>query len=178
MINIIFLFGTLAGLIVIGGMIAVIVASGGQPDMQDNSLLLGYTIMLVALSMIFFGIKAYRDRELGGVIRFMPALMMGIGISIVAGIIYVAVWEVYMAATNNAYITAYIEHYIAQQKAAGVTGAALDKLVADMESFKVQYADPMFRLPMTFMEIFPVGLVISLISAAVLRNPRVLPAQG
>ncbi len=178
MINIIFLFGTLAGLIVIGGMIAVIVASGGQPEMQDNSLLLGYTIMLVALSMIFFGIKAYRDRELGGVIHFMPALMMGIGISIVAGIIYVAVWEVYMAATNNAYITAYIEHYIAQQKASGVTGAALDKIIAEMESFKVQYADPMFRLPMTFMEIFPVGLVISLISAAVLRNPRVLPAQG
>ena len=178
MINIIFLFGTLAGLIVIGGMIAVIAASGGQPDMQDNSLLLGYTIMLVALSMIFFGIKAYRDRELGGAIRFVPALLMGVGISIVAGIIYVAVWEVYMAATNNAYITAYIEHYIAQQKAAGVTGAALDKIVAEMESFKVQYADPMFRLPMTFMEIFPVGLLISLISAAVLRNPRVLPARG
>jgi hypothetical protein len=178
MINIIFLFGTLAGLIVIGGMIAVMAASGGQPEMQDHSLLLGYTIMLVALSMIFFGIKAYRDRELGGVIRFMPALFMGVGISIVAGIIYVLVWEVYMTATNNAYIIAYIEHYIAEQKAAGVTGAALDKLVADMESFKVQYADPLFRMPMTFMEIFPVGLLISLISAAVLRNPKVLPARG
>jgi len=126
----------------------------------------------------FAPFKAYRDRELGGVIRFMPALMMGIGISIVAGIIYVLVWEVYMAATNNAYITAYIEHYIAQQKAAGVTGAALDRLVADMERFKVQYADPLFRLPMTFMEIFPVGLLISVISAAVLRNPKVLPARG
>lgn len=87
MINVIFLFGTMAGLIVIGAMIGVIVASGGQPEMQDHSLLLGYLIMLVALSMIFFGIKSYRDRELGGVIRFMPALMMGIGISVVAGII-------------------------------------------------------------------------------------------
>jgi hypothetical protein len=47
-----------------------------------------------------------------------------------------------------------------------------------MESFKVQYADPLFRMPMTFMEIFPVGLLISLISAAVLRNPKVLPARG
>lgn len=178
MINVIFLFGTMAGLIVIGAMIGVIVASGGQPEMQDHSLLLGYLIMLVALSMIFFGIKSYRDRELGGVIRFMPALMMGIGISVVAGIIYVLVWEVYMAATNHAYIGAYIEHYIAQQKAAGVTGAALDKLVSEMESFRVQYADPMFRLPMTFMEIFPVGLLVSLISAAVLRNTKVLPAQA
>jgi hypothetical protein len=178
MINIIFLFGTIAGLIVIGAMIAVMVASGGQPEMQDHSLLLGYTIMLVALSMIFFGIKAYRDRELGGVIHFMPALFMGLGISIVSGIIYVLVWEVYMAATNYTFMNAYVESYIAQQKAAGITGAALDKIVAEMEQMKVQYADPLFRMPMTFMEIFPVGLLISLISAAVLRNPKVLPARG
>jgi hypothetical protein len=177
MINIIFLFGTIAGLIVIGAMIAVMVASGGQPEMQDHSLLLGYTIMLVALSMIFFGIKAYRDRELGGVIHFMPALFMGLGISIVSGIIYVLVWEVYMAATNYTFMNAYVESYIAQQKAAGITGAALDKIVAEMEQMKVQYADPLFRMPMTFMEIFPVGLLISLISAAVLRNPKVLPAR-
>jgi hypothetical protein len=153
------------------------VASGGQPEMQDHSLLLGYTIMLVALSMIFFGIKAYRDRELGGVIHFMPALFMGLGISIVSGIIYVLVWEVYMAATNYTFMNAYVESYIAQQKAAGITGAALDKIVAEMEQMKVQYADPLFRMPMTFMEIFPVGLLISLISAAVLRNPKVLPAR-
>jgi hypothetical protein len=145
--------------------------------MQDHSLLLGYTIMLVALSMIFFGIKAYRDRELGGVIHFMPALFMGLGISIVSGIIYVLVWEVYMAATNYTFMNAYVESYIAQQKAAGITGAALDKIVAEMEQMKVQYADPLFRMPMTFMEIFPVGLLISLISAAVLRNPKVLPAR-
>src|SRR3546814_12654255 len=36
----------------------------------------------------------------------------------------------------------------------------------------------MFRLPMTFVEIFPVGVLVSLVSAAVLRNPRVLPARG
>jgi len=104
--------------------------------------------------------------------------LMGVGISIVAAIYLVVVRVVFMAATDNTYITPYIEHYIAEQKAAGVTGAALDKLVAEMESFKVQYADPLFRLPMTFMEIFPVGLLISLISAAVLRNPKVLPARG
>ena len=178
MINIIFLFGTMAGLIVIGAMIGVIVASGGQPEMQDHSLFLGYLIMLVALSMIFFGIKSYRDRELGGVIRFMPALMMGIAISVVAGVIYVLVWEVYMAATDYTFMKAYVEHYIAQQKAAGVTGAALDRIIAEMEQMKVQYADPLFRMPMTFMEIFPVGLLISLISAAVLRNAKVLPAHG
>ncbi len=46
-----------------------------------------------------------------------------------------------------------------------------------METFKAQYANPLFRLPMTFIEIFPVGVLVSLISAAILRNPRVLPAR-
>jgi hypothetical protein len=178
MTNRIFLFGTMSGLIVIGAMIAVFVASSGQPEMGQHSEFLGYTIMLVALSMIFFGVKDYRDRELGGVIRFLPAFMMGIGISIVAGIIYVLVWEVYMAYTHYTFMDAFVRSYIEQKKAAGVTGAALDKVVAEMEAMKVQYANPLFRLPMTFMEIFPVGFLISLLSAAVLRKSNVLPANG
>jgi hypothetical protein len=48
---------------------------------------------------------------------------------------------------------------------------------AEMDAFRVQYANPLFRLPMTFAEIFPVGVLVSLISAAILRNPRVLPAR-
>jgi hypothetical protein len=178
MTNIIFLFGTFAGLIVIGAMIAVIAASSGNPEMSDHSLVLGYLIMIVALSMIFFGVKRYRDQELGGVIKFMPAFLMGVAISIIAGIIYVAVWEVYMAATNHAYIEAYIAHTIAEAKANGTAAAELDKMIADMKAFRVQYADPLFRLPMTFLEIFPVGLLISLISALLLRMPRFLPARA
>lgn len=174
MTNIIFLFGTIAGLIVIGTMIAVIVASGGSHE--NSSVWLGYLTMIVALSMIFFGVKRYRDRELGGVIKFLPALFMGLAISVVAGVIYVLVWEAYMAGTNHAFFDAYMNSYIEQQKAAGVTGAALEKIISEMNVMKVQYADPLFRLPMTFMEIFPVGVIISLISAAVLRNSKVLPA--
>jgi hypothetical protein len=178
MIDRIFLFGTISGLIVICSMIAVFVATIGQPEMGQHSEVLGYSIMLVALSMIFFGVKSYRDRELGGVIRFLPAFMMGLGISVVAGIIYVLVWEVYMAFTHYTFMDAFVTSYIAKQKAAGVTGGALDKVIAEMEAFKVQYANPLYRMPMTFMEIFPVGFLISLLSAAVLRRSDVLPAQG
>jgi hypothetical protein len=179
MTNIIFLFGTFAGLIVIGAMIAVIAASGGQPDMSSHSLLLGYTIMIVALSMIFFGVKRYRDRDLGGVIKFIPALLMGLAIAAVAGVIYVAVWEVYMAATNNAYFDAYVTAYIDGEKAKGVSGAALDKLIAEMNAMKIQYnTNPLYRMAVTFSEIFPVGVIVALISAALLRLPKFLPARA
>lgn len=178
MTNIIFLFGTLAGLIVITGMIATIVAAGGNPEMWDHTLWLGYLIIFVALSMVFFGVKRYRDRDLGGVIKFIPALMMGIGIVVVAGVIHVLVWEVYLAATNYGFIDSYATAMIEAERAKGLAGADLDAKIREFETFKVQYQDPLFRVPLTFLEIVPVGLLIALVTAAILRNPRALPAQA
>ena len=179
MTNIIFLYGTMAGMVVIGVMIAVIIAAGGNPEMNDNSLFIGYLTMIVALSMIFFGVKRYRDRDLGGVIKFSPAFLMGLAIAVVAGVIYVAGWEVYMAATKGAYMNAYIDHYIAGEKAKGLAGPALDKLVAEMNTMMTAYNTNMpYRMGMTFMEIFPVGVIVALISAALLRNSKLLPARA
>lgn len=179
MTNIIFLYGTLAGLIVIGIMLAVIAAAAGEPEMGDNSLLFGYLTMIVALSMIFFGVKRYRDRDLGGVIKFLPAFLMGLAIAVVAGVIYVLGWEVYMAATDGSYMKAYMDHYIAGEKAKGLSGAALDKLVAEMNAMMTAYNTNMpYRMGITFMEIFPVGVIIALISAALLQFPKVLPARA
>jgi hypothetical protein len=179
MTNIIFLYGTFAGLIVSGIMLAVIAAAGGSPEMGDNSLLLGYTTMIIALSMIFFGVKRYRDRDLGGVIKFLPAFLMGLAITVVAGILYVLGWEVYMAATDGSYMKAYMDHYIAGEKAKGLAGPALDKLVTEMNEMMTAYNTNMpYRMGITFMEIFPVGVIIALISAALLRNPKLLPARG
>lgn len=178
MTNIIFLFGTFAGLIVIGATIGVIVASGGQPEIEDHSLVLGYLIMFVALSMIFFGIKRYRDQENGGVIKFLPAFLMGVGIATVAGVIYCLVWEVYMVATNFTFMDGYAAAMLEAERAKGSSPDAIAVLAKELETMKVQYKDPLFRIPMTFLEIFPVGLLISLISAAILRNPRALPAHA
>lgn len=178
MTNIVFLFGTIAGLIVIGAMLAVIVASGGTPEMSDHSVWFGYLTMIVALSMIFFGVKRYRDRDLGGVIKFLPAFLMGVAISVVAGVIYVLVWEVYMAATNYTFMDAYATAMLEAERAKGASAEALTAMTKELETLKLQYKDPLFRMPMTFLEIFPVGLIIALISAALLRNPKILPATA
>jgi len=94
MINIAFLFGTIGGLIVTAGMFLGIFV---LPEHGGASLWFGYLTMLLALSTIFFGVKRYRDTEGGGVIKFVPALMLGLGIAVVASFIYVMVWEVYLA---------------------------------------------------------------------------------
>jgi hypothetical protein len=176
MLNVIFLFGTLSGLVVIGCMIGWMMVADNHAD--PTSLYVGYLIMIVALTMIFFGVKRYRDEQLGGVIKFLPALFVGLGIAVVAGIIYVAVWEVYLVATNYAFMDDYAKAMIEAERTKGTAAAQIDAMVAEFEALKVQYKDPLFRMPLTFLEIFPVGLIIAVISALILRNPRALPAHG
>ena len=176
MTNTAFLYGTISGLITVVGLIA---ASTLLSQSNPSSLeWLGYLVMILAMSMIFFGIKRYRDREGGGVIKFVPALLLGVGIAFVASIIYVLVWEVYDTATNHTFIDVFTSSVITAKKAAGVSGPALDAVVAEMAKLKTDYANPLFRLPMTFLEIFPVGLVIAVISAALLRNSKLLPNRA
>jgi hypothetical protein len=132
--------------------------------------------MLVALTLIFVGVKRYRDVERGGVIRFLPALGMGLGIAVVAAVLYVATWEVYLAATDYAFMDEYLASIAEQRRAAGLSEAALAQEMAEFEWMRSAYANPFMRIPITFLEILPVGLLVALVSAALLRNPRLLPA--
>ena len=173
MIRTIVVYGAIAGFITIGVMIATIILVGGH-----GSMIVGYLEMLIALSMIFIGVKRYRDTVCGGVVKFGPALLVGLGIAGVAGVAYVIGWEAYLAATHYTFMDKYAAAYIAGKQSVGVTGAALAAEVAKMETMKAEYANPLYRLPLTFMEIVPVGLLVALASAGLLRNPRLLPAKA
>lgn len=168
-------YGSISGLVIILGIIATTVSSGG--DAPHSSVWLGYLIMLVALSSILVGVRQHRDQVLGGVIKFRTAALLGLGIALVAAVVYVLVWEVYLAITHYAFMDQYVASALAAKRAAGVTGEAYAKLAAELEDMRVAYQNPLYRLPMTFAEIFPVGLLVALVSAALLRNPRFLPAK-
>lgn len=176
MLRKIIVFGTIAGVIV-GVLLSAVTIGVNHNLPSPYGMLLGYTIMLVALSAVFVGIKRYRDEDRGGVVGFWAALGVGLGISLVAGIFYVLAWEAAQAVTHMDFATSYAKSMIAEERAKGVTGAALAKFIAEMQQFKAQYANPLYRLPMTFAEIFPVGVLVSLISAGLLRNSRFLPAR-
>ena len=175
MTRIILTYGLISGLVIIAGIIGTIVASGDEPH---GNVWLGYLIMLVALSAILVGVKQHRDQALGGVIRFRTALGVGLGIAAVASLAYIAVWEVYLAVTDYQFMDRYIAQTLEAKRAAGVTGAEYARLAAEMDAMRVSYANPLMRLPMTFAEIFPVGLLVALVSAALLRNPNFLPARA
>ncbi len=172
-------YGAVSGAIVVGVIIAGMLYAGGVGGGHaTSSLWFGYLIMILALSMIFLAIREYRNKKLGGVIKFLPAFGLGLLVAIIAGVVYVAAWETFLQTTHYPFMENYTAAMIEAKRAAGVTGAELEAYVAEMEQMKASYANPLFRLPMTFIEIFPVGLIIALISAAILRNPKVLPARG
>src|SRR3954470_14098116 len=116
MLRTILIWGAIAGLLV--GVPLSVITLSDRHGLPTHGMLIGYTIMLVALSTIFVAVKRYRDRELGGVIRFWPALGLGLGISVVAGIIYVLAWELSLAITHIDFAAAYADTLIAEKKAA------------------------------------------------------------
>lgn len=168
------IYGGLAGAIVI----AVIVA-GLAFDLPNHlqSEWFGYLVMLVALSLIFVGVKRYRDIECGGVIRFGRAFAVGLGIAAVAGVIYVAGWETYQAFAQGDFIADYNAGVLRDMRESGASAVELAAMEAQLRELAANYRNPLWRIPMTFAEIFPVGFIVALISAALLRNPRILPAR-
>jgi Protein of unknown function (DUF4199) len=177
MFRIIVVYGIIGGLIVAAPMVLGMVLWPHDKPFEDGAVV-GYITMIVALSTVFLGVKHHRDRRLGGVIKFVPAFLIGVGISAVAGVLYVAGWDLALGLTHFDFAAVYSKSMIEAAQANGASAAELEKLRADMAALTANYANPLYRWPVTFIEIFPVGVIISLISAALLRNSRFLPAQA
>jgi len=165
MARLILIFGIPAGLIIILSMIVGI-------EFGRNQEWLGYLIMFIVLSTIYVAVKKHRDQDLGGVISFTKALLVGLGIASVAGVIYVVVWEVYSSFDNHAFIDSYVHSMADKIRASGKSPEEIAQAVAELEAMGERYRNPLFRLPMTFLEVFPPGVLVSLGSALALRNHK------
>lgn len=171
--RIILIYGIISGAIAIGVMIVSILIIG----IEGHSVWLGYLIMITALSLIFLGVKSYRDGELGGVIKFWTAVKVGLGISVVAGIVYVGVWETYLQVSDIDFMDQYATSHIERMKVDGASEREIADAQKRMNEYKAMYENPVMRFGITFLEIFPVALVITLVSAALLRKSSFLPAE-
>lgn len=143
----------------------------GQFDLSKGEIL-GYLNMLIALSMIFFGVRQYRDTVLNGTISFGKAFGVGLLIALIAGCIYVLGWMIYYSTSDIAvtFPAAYLAYMNEKWVAAGKTAEEIALLTARYQSNFEMYKNPFVRAGMTFMEILPVGLLISLISAFMLKK--------
>lgn len=173
--RIILVYGTIAGVIELA---LLGLTMGLLTDHGALGMALGYLSMLIALSLVFIGVKKYRDQQPGGVIRFWQAFLIGLGIAGIACLFYALGWEIYLAVSGGDFMAEYMASAIREKAASGVSPTELAAFKAELAGMAAMYANPLLRFLMTLSEIAPVALLVPLISALVLRNPRVLPAKA
>ena len=161
-------FGLIAGV-----MISVLMDSSlllANKIGPGHSMLLGYTIMVASFLLIYFGIRSYRDNNLDGQISFGRAFACGILIALITTVCYVATWEILYFNFMPHFMDGYFAAQIHKVQSSGLDPATTAAKVASIEHSQQLYQNPLVNMAYTFIEPLPVGLLITLISAAVLRR--------
>ncbi len=138
----------------------------------ERGMIVGYTTMIIAALFVYFGVRSYRDNVNGGTVSFVRALGVGLLISLVATVMYVATWELAKDKIAPNYIEEYEAHMVEKAKSSGKSQAEIDKEIADMQKWMEMYRNPVVAIAFTFLEPLPVALLASLVSAAALRRRR------
>jgi len=126
--------------------------------------------MLIAFSLVFVGIRNYRDKYNEGVISFGKAFKTGIMIVLIASTIYAVSWLIAYFFFIPDYLEKYTAHILDELKAGGASQVEIDKEAKEMADFTRMYQNPFFNALMTYLEILPVGLIVTLISSFILKR--------
>jgi hypothetical protein len=143
---------------------------------NDKALIVGYTTIVAAFLLVYFGIRSYRDTIGNGQITFARAFSVGICITLISCAFYVLTWEVLYFKFVPHVMDNYGADAIEKLKASGASAAVVQAKMAELSKLKDSLKNPLYNAAMTFLEPFPVGLVITLISAAILRRKPASPA--
>ena len=168
--KIVLTFGLLAGA-VLSAMLLITL-----PFMEtigfDRAMVVGYTSMVLAFLLIFFGVRSYRDNVAGGSVGFGRAFAVGASIAAVASLCYVATWEIVYFNFAPDFLTKYQAHVLDKARADGETPEAIAARKAEMDQFAEWYQNPAVNAAVTFLEPLPVALIVSLVSAGVLSRRK------
>ena len=136
----------------------------------DKGEIIGYTTMILSFLMVFFGIRSYRENVGNGYISFGRALSVGLLITAIASVCYVATWEDVYFKLMPDFAEKYTNYALAEVRASGVGEQVVELKRQEMKKFVEMYNNPLFNAAITFIEPLPVGLILTLISAAILRK--------
>ncbi|MFC3197649.1 DUF4199 domain-containing protein [Parapedobacter deserti] len=161
------LFGLIIGVILCANMVIMVNMMYSDTDFKGNDVV-GYAAMIILFSLIFFGVKNHRDKQLGGHISFGNAFKMGSLIALVGSTLYVVVWLFYYYLFVPDFIDVYTDHVLTT-----CSPEDLQAKTVQMANFKEMYKNPLFVILITYSEVLPIGLVVALVSALLLkRKPK------
>lgn len=162
------IFGLISGAVSSGMMLATL------PFIDhldfDKGAIIGYTALVASALVVFFGVRSYRDNVGGGHVGFGRAFAVGLLITLVSCACYVVTWEILYYKVMPDFGEKFTAHMVERARASGVSAQQLEEKKREAASFKEMYDKPLYNIALTFTEPFPISLVVSLISAAILRK--------
>jgi hypothetical protein len=168
--KIVLTFGLIAGAI-LSAMMLITLPFQDQIGF-DKGAIIGYTTMVLAFLMVFFGVKSYRDNVAAGSVTFGRAFKVGLMIMAVATVCYVATWQLiyYQLAPN--FVDKYAAYAVEKAERSGATDEQIAEKTKQMTAFKEMYKNPLVNIGLTLLEPLPVGILFTLITARVLSRKR------
>ncbi|MGV3460550.1 MAG: DUF4199 domain-containing protein [Flavobacterium sp.] len=165
-------FGVISGIIVSALMLTSIYIAYGQEEFEGN-MVLGFAMMIAALSFVFVGVRNYRNNYHGGYISFWNAFKLAMGIAFVACTIYVASWMVMYYTLMPDWMDVYAGFVMRNAEKSGANTAELAAAKAELDFYREQYQSPLGIIWLTYVEILVVAIPVALLSAAILqRKPK------
>ena len=168
--KIVLTFGLIAGAILSAMMLLTL------PFMDkigfDKSEIIGYTTMVLAFLMVYFGVRSYRDNVAGGSVTFGRAFLVGLLITFVASACYVATWQVVYYKIAPDFGEKYTAYAVDKAKKSGASEEKIAATKKEMSEFMELYKNPFVNIAISFIEPLPVGLMFTLVSAWVLSRKR------
>ena len=161
--------GLISGFILAAFMLVVTAICYKNEDFQ-SSMVLGYASMILAFSLIFVGIKNFRDKFNNEYITFSKAFTIGLYITLIGSTIYVIAWVIDYYLFIPDFMDKYTAHVLREAKEAGADSIEMNIKTAEMLNYKEMYKNPFLVLLFTYLEVVPIGLIVSVISAVILRT--------
>lgn len=162
-------FGLISSIILIAFIVGFSIFKWG-------SAVIGYSAMIIAFSFIFVGVRSFRDKHNGGTIGFGKAFRLGLGIAFIGSTAYVIAWMIDYTWFMPDFMDRYSALMIKQAQESGITGSALEQKIAGINRMKELYKNPIIVVLYTYLEVLPVGIVISLLVALILKRKNRKPA--
>ena len=136
----------------------------------DRAVYVGYTTIVISMLFVYFGVRSYRDNVLGGRMNFGKAFTAGMLITLISSACYVAAWLVMYYGFMPDFANQYADYLVEQARTQGATQAQIDIAIKQGEQARQWLANPLINAAVSFTEPLPVGVIVTLISAAVLKK--------
>ena len=167
-------FGFISGGISVALMFLTFVVLRG-PWLFENGAFVGYAGMVLSFSVIFVGVRSYREQSGQGSLSFGKALQAGLLMALISCCCYSLMWLFINHFFYPNFADDYMQHEMSRLHQSGATAAVLQEKMKSLEEYKSMSANPFMNALLTFTEPLPVGIVMAVLSAAILRKKVVKP---